>query len=170
MPRIALLCTLLVLSACATIPAELKSGGPYSAVTPHQAQSGDHNGERVRWGGVLIRTAPQNEQTCFEVMGLPLDRGAEPRGGNQSIGRFIACAKGFYEPVLYAAGRFITFTGEIDGIQQQKIGEYEYRFPQLKADAVHLWPKRPNVVYVPYYDPFWDPFWPYFYRPQFHRQ
>ena len=168
--RIFLLCILLTLSACATIPRELQSGEPFAATTPQQAQSGDHDGERVRWGGAIIRAAPQNEQTCFEMMGLTLDSSAEPRSDDHSIGRFIACAKGFYEPALYSAGRFVTFTGHIDGTEQQKIGEYMYSFPRLKADAVHLWPKRPNVVYVPYYDPFWDPFWPYYYRPYYHRR
>jgi len=168
--RFLLLYSVLALSGCVSIPTELQSGVPFAATTPQQAQSGDHDGERVRWGGFLIRTAPQDEQTCFEVMGLALDKSAEPRGDDHSIGRFIACAKGFYEPAVYAAGRFITFIGHIDGTQQQRIGEYLYNFPQLNADAVYLWPKRPDVVYVPYYDPFWDPFWPYYYRPHYHRR
>jgi len=168
--RFFLLCILSALSACASIPAELQTGEPFSSITPQQAQTGNHDGERVRWGGVLIRIAPQDEQTCFEVMGLFLDKSTEPRGEDHSLGRFIACAKGFYEPTVYAAGRTITFAGHIDGTQEQKIGEFLYKFPQLNAYAIHLWPKRPDVVYVPYYDPFWDPFWPYFYRPHYYRR
>ena len=168
--RILSLCMVLALGACATIPKELNSGGPFSATTPQQAQSGGHDGERVRWGGIIIKANPLPEQTCFEMMGLSLDSTAEPRSDDNSLGRFIACAKGFYEPALYTSGRAVTFTGEIDGAEQQKVGEYKYSFPRLNADAVFLWPIRPNIVYVPYYDPFWDPFWPYYYRPYHHRR
>ena len=169
MLRILLLSISLVLSACATVPQELQSSAPYSVTTPQRAQSGDHDGEQVRWGGVIIQTTTQTNQTCFEVMGLSLDSSAQPLADDQSLGRFIACAKGFYDPALYAAGREITVTGRIDGTRQQKVGDYDYRFPQLTVDAVHLWPTRSNIVYVPYYDPFWDPFWPYYYRPYRHR-
>jgi outer membrane lipoprotein len=170
MPRILLLFVVLALTACATVPKELQVGGPFAPVTPRGAQTGNHDGERVRWGGVIIQTTTQSDQTCFEVMGLSLDGGnAQPQANDQSQGRFIACAKGFYEPTLYAAGREVTFTGRIDGTEKQKVGEYDYRFPRLIVDAVHLWPKRSNVIYVPYYDPFWDPFWPYYYHPYRHR-
>jgi len=165
MLRIFLLCTVLALSACATIPADLKSAEPFSLTTPQQAQLGDSEGEWVRWGGIIITVTPQNDQTCFEVMGLLLDRNAEPRSADHSIGRFIACAKGFYEPMEYTAGRSITFAGSIVSLQQQKIGDYEYTFPRLNAEIVHLWPKIPDIIYVPTYDPFWDPYWPYYYRP-----
>lgn len=168
MARILLMCALLALSACATIPHELTVGGPFAAITPLQAQSGNHDGERVRWGGLIIRAEPETDQTCFEVMALSLDSSAEPEATDQSLGRFIACAKGFYEPALYAAGRAVSFTGRIDGTVKKKIGDYLYNFPRLAVDVAHLWPKKPNIVYVPYYDPFWDPFWPYYYRPYYH--
>jgi outer membrane lipoprotein len=163
-----LLLVVVALSACVTVPPNLRSGEPFAATTPQQAQSGKHDGERVRWGGVLIHTETQTDQTCFQVMGLSLDTSAQPQADDQSLGRFIACAKGFYDPALYAAGREVTFVGHIEGSEQQKVGEYEYHFPKLVVDALHLWPKRSNLVYVPYYDPFWDPFWPYYYHP-YHR-
>ena len=166
--RVILLLSILALSACTIIPRELNSGAQFAATTPLQAQTGNHDGEHVRWGGVIIRTTPQSGQTCFEVMGLSLDSRAAPEADDHSVGRFIACAQGFYEPALYAAGRAVTFTGRIDGTEKQKIGEYLYDFPRLNVNAVHLWPKRPDIIYVPYYDPFWDPFWPNYYRP-YHR-
>lgn len=160
--RIVLSCTLLAISSCVSIPRELTVGAPFADITPLQAQADDQQGERVRWGGTIIHTAPQRDQTCFEVMGLSLDNDAEPQSNDRSLGRFIACAKGFYEPALYATGRSVTFTGRIDGTEQQKVGEFLYSFPRLTVDAVYLWPKRPNVIYVPYYDSFWDPIWPYY--------
>jgi len=157
--RIWLLCAVLTLSACAMIPEDLTSGGvPVALITPQQAQTGSHDGERVRWGGVIIKTTPQANRTCFEVAGLSLGRDAAPEGSDYSIGRFIACGKGFYEPTFYESGREVTFTGLIEGTEKQKVGEFLYDFPRLAFDAVHLWPKRSEVIYVPYYDPRFDPF------------
>ena len=164
---------LCMMAACATIPDQLTAGGPVVDVTPRQAQTGEHEGERVRWGGVIIEVTPKASRTCFEMMGLALDNQAEPRDSDISLGRFIACADGFFEPALYTKGRYVTFTGFIDGIEKQKVGEYEYGFPRLNADRVYLWPKRRDVIYVPYPDPYWGPYWPYYwphYRsPYFYR-
>jgi len=174
-PRLVLTTPLVVvLAACASIPAELTTGGPFSPTTPLAAQSGEHNDEQVRWGGIIIETTPLPEQTCFEMMGVPLESNAEPVRDEQILGRFIACAAGFYEPTLYGAGRRVTFTGRINGTEKQKVGEYDYNFPRLEVSALHLWPKQADLVYVPYYDPlwdpFWDPYWPYYYRPYHHRR
>ena len=161
----------IVLTACATIPPQLTQGGPFVDVTPQQAQSGNDEGRRVRWGGVIIEVTPKASRTCFEIMALKLDKLAEPRDSDTSLGRFVACADGFFEPALYTKGRYVTFTGTIDGIEKQKIGEYEYGFPRLNADSVYLWPKRHDVIYVPYPDPFWGPYWPYYwphYRPPYY--
>ena len=165
MLRILILTSVLALGACATIPEPLTTGGPFADVTPLQAQSDDYQGERVRWGGMILQARPESSQTCFEVMGLSLDRRAEPNESDSSLGRFIACARGFFEPTLYTNGRYITFTGNIDGIETRKVGDYEYGFPRLAADGVVLWPKRRDVIYVPYPDPFWGPYWPYYRRP-----
>lgn len=168
--RSILLCLLLTLGACATIPEALDHGGPLTATTPLEALKGGHEGEIVRWGGVIIGTTPLADQTCFEVMGQSLDGSAAPYNDDNSLGRFIACIGGFYEPTLYTSGRAVTFVGRIDGMETQKVGEFPYSFPRLDADAVYLWPKRPNVIYVPFYEPYWDPFWPYYHRPYPYRR
>lgn len=51
-------------------------------------------------------------------------------------------------------------TGEVRGVERGRVGDFPYPFPSVAVDAVYLWPKEPNVVYVPYRDPlFWSPFW-----------
>ena len=162
------------LGACATVPQQL--AGTYPTVTPDSARSGAAQGTRVRWGGRIIETEPQQAQTCFFVLDRPLDSQARPqRGDEQSQGRFVACKQGFYDPEEYAKGRELTVTGTLDGSVSRKIGDYDYTYPRVAADAVYLWPHRP--VYAaqpyPYYDPFFcDPFWgpwgcggPWFYPP-----
>ncbi|SRR5579883_644733 len=161
------------LSACATVPQQL--AGTYSAVTPNTARGGAAQGTRVRWGGRIIDTEPQEAQTCFFVLAQPLDSQTRPEWDEQSNGRFVACKQGFYDPEVYSKGKEVTVTGTLDGTETRKIGDYDYTYPRVDADVVYLWPKR--SVYAagpyPYYDPFFcDPFWspwgcggPWFYPP-----
>jgi outer membrane lipoprotein len=154
----------LTLAGCATMPPELLAGGPYAAIQPGQVKDGKQDQQRVRWGGAIIQTLPQGQQTCFEMSGLSLDSRGEPWDTDASTGRFQACAKGFFDPAIFSSGRFVTFTGHIDGTAPHKIANQVYEFPKLEADQVYLWPKRRDVIYVPYpsYDyPYYDPYWPY---------
>lgn len=160
------------LGACATVPQEL--AGTYTTVAPDSANA-VAQGTRVRWGGRIIETEPQELETCFFVLDEPLDSQARPQRREQSRGRFVACKQGFYDPEVYAKGRDITVTGTVDGSETRKVGDYDYAYPRVAADVVHLWAKRP--VYAPspypYYDPFfspyYDPFWgfgPIWYPPR----
>ncbi|HSH30666.1 MAG TPA: Slp/YeaY family lipoprotein [Thiohalobacter sp.] len=154
------------LSGCAGMPPELAAGGPYRDLTPVEAGEGRFDGERVRWGGLVVQAVPQDGMTCFDMVGLVLDRVGEPLESDRSNGRFQACARGFHDPAIYSSGRHITFTGRIEGTVSQRIGEAEFRLPRLQADQVHLWPRRREIQYVPYpapyyRDPFYDPYWRY---------
>jgi outer membrane lipoprotein len=112
---------------------------------------------------------PRTDDTCFEIVRRPLDATARPRATDESDGRFIACATGFYDPAIYAEDRELTVVGTIVPPVSRPIGDYEYRYPRLAAEVVYLWEERAYPVYAPYpygpyygpwyYDPFWDPFW-----------
>ncbi|MGC9161388.1 Slp family lipoprotein [Acidithiobacillus sp.] len=130
---------LMALGGCATVT---PVSGSYPPITPRQAQSGAENGKLVRWGGTLIQTTPQSSETCFTVMSLPLRHDGRPRLGEEKseLGRFIACAPGFYDPVLYSASREITFVGIVTGVKTEKVGAYDYPYPLLSASTVYLWP------------------------------
>lgn len=142
---------LLGLSACAT---RTPVSGHFPSILPRQAQHDQYIGRRVRWGGVLLQTTPRAKQTCFRVMGLPLDRAGRPEVGphETEVGRFIACAPGFYDPALYAVGREITFIGTIEAVKTEKVGDYKYPYPMLAANVAYMWPKAaPAVRSQPYY-------------------
>jgi len=152
-----------VLVGCATVPQPI-AGDHFSAVTPQQAVSQNASGQQVRWGGEIINVEPRADATCFEVLSRELYADARPSNHrDRSDGRFIACSKGFYDPAVYTKGRDLTITGSLNGIEQHKVGQYDYTFPQVAAEQVYLWPQRaqydgyysPN----PYYDPFWGPYW-----------
>ena len=101
----------LVLGGCATIPQPL--AGDYAPVTLDAARSGTANATQVRWGGEIVETQPQEQQTCFFVLAESLDSQARPKAGEESLGRFVACKQGFYDPEVFAKGREITVTGTL---------------------------------------------------------
>ena len=69
-----------LLGGCATIPPPLQ--GTYTNVTTANAQQGGASGNRVRWGGEIIKTEPGPQETCFYLMSHPLDSEARPELGN----------------------------------------------------------------------------------------
>lgn len=149
LPRILLpALTALVLGACASAPEPLR--GEFAALTPAEAGRGGATGERVRWGGRLVETRPDASQTCFEVLGTPLGASARPRGEDTTLGRFLACREGFYDPAVFAVDREITVIGSIEDVETRSIGEYPYPYPRVAAEVVFLWPERDDseVYYV----------------------
>jgi outer membrane lipoprotein len=163
--RVAVVCALmLTMAACARPPAPLR--GTFPPLSIRDAQAGGATGERVRWGGDIVATRPSAQETCFEIVSKPLDSAARPADGDSTEGRFIACAPGFYDPAVYAANRAITVVGTLGEPVTRRVGEYDYRFPLVHAEAVYLWPQpQPREAYPypyyydPFYDPFWDPWW-----------
>ena len=146
-----------LLGACATAPQPLQ--GNFLAVTPEQAVAGQQIGAAVRWGGRIVETKPGPDGTCFQVVATPLNATGRPDSDNADAGqgRFIACRAGFYDPAVFEVNREVTFTGRLEGYENRRIGEYDYRFPRVAADVVYLWPKRDtvNVVTRPEPWPWW---------------
>ena len=170
-----------VLAACVTVPKELQ--GEFAALSPAGVQP-DQIGSSVRWGGVLVDTRNEKDRTCFEVVSRALDSSMRPRDEDSTTGRFIACTAGFHDPQVYAEGREVTVTGQIQGLETRKIEEFDYRYPVLEITDLVLWDERPDVVvYDRFYDPFYYPYywghpyywgyypyfrhpWPYYYGPR----
>lgn len=168
----ALLAIAALVSGCATVPDPL--AGEYSEVTPDQARDRGLSGQSVRWGGEIVEVRPLADRTCLEILSRNLGRTARPTGGDAGMGRFIACKPGFIDPAEFTQGREVTVTGRLAGVDSGKIGEFEYRFPRIEANAVYLWPERREVddryyYHGPFlYDPFFGPFpyrYPYWYYP-----
>jgi outer membrane lipoprotein len=170
MMRLWLLASALLISACASAPkpvGEAIKGSP--GVAEALAQPARFQGERVRWGGVIVAVENQADATLVEVVARELDERGKPASGEASAGRFIARIKGFLDPEVYARGRRFTVSGTLDEPVTRTIGSYPYRYPVVNVDRHHLWERetvasdyRYSRPY--YYDPFWDPWYP-FYRP-----
>jgi outer membrane lipoprotein len=141
-------------SGCAMPPAALR-GGPFAPVSPADASSGVPASEPVRWGGAIAEVRPARDRTCLLIVDFPLDDRARPVRGDQTGGRFLACAQGFLDPEVYAPERLATVAGWLAGTSDEKVGEYAYAAPVVDAYAVHLWPKQPEVVYAWGPGPYW---------------
>ncbi len=161
--RLMALGSLLTLAGCVTVPDGLD--GEYSeAFQPAQATERSI-GARIRWGGIVIETRPEQTQTCIEILAQPLDNSAQPVRSDEDLGRFIACRAQFFDPEIFVKGRELTVTGRLQRFDSGTVGEFEYRFPVLEADTVHLWPDRIGLDagnYYPLY-PYRYGFWPYYY-------
>ncbi|RXR00910.1 Slp family lipoprotein [Pseudoxanthomonas composti] len=151
----------LALASCATAPKPLQ--GQFNPITPRDATTAGQPGAQVRWGGSIVETKPGPDATCFQLIGRPLSATGRPQRSDPDAtdGRFIACRAGFYDPAVFAPGREVTFIGRVEGVENTKIGEYDYRLPRMQADVVYLWPEIQDVQVrpYPYPDPFWGPRW-----------
>jgi outer membrane lipoprotein len=122
-------------------PADL-ARGPFSELAPSDLEPDALQGRRVRWGGEIVDVTPAKRETCLEVLARPLDWQARPRETDESYGRFLACRPGFDDPAVYEAGREVTVVGTVGRPVVGKVGDYDYRYPVVEAEAVHLWPER----------------------------
>src|SRR5262245_47933943 len=117
--RAALCVSLVLLAACARVPPRLQGVFPPTTVT--EAQQPGTVGERVRWGGEIVSTTPATGDTCFEIVSKPLNRNARPLDADESAGRFVACAPGFFDPTIYAPGREVTVVGTVEPPTRGKV-------------------------------------------------
>ncbi len=146
------------LAGCATAPKPLR--GEFAATAPEQSALEGRAGDLVRWGGRIIHVAPSPQRTCFEILARELGSSARPvPSADHSLGRFIACRSGFYDPAIFTSERDVTITGRIVDFETRRIGDFDYRYPRLDAEVIYLWPERlaQDRIY------FQDPFWPGYY-------
>jgi outer membrane lipoprotein len=142
MQRYLLMLAVLSLAAgCAHPPEAVR--GDYADVTVPEALARPSEREPVRWGGELVETRPEAGRTCFEIIEHPLDRTARPRAVDESSGRFVACARGFYDPAVWTPGRAVTAAGAVDGTTTTRVGGSDATVPRVDARGVYLWPPEP---------------------------
>ena len=130
------------LSGCATVT---PSAGHSRIFHPWRRSPAIDQGQTVRWGEKLIETHPEAHETCFTVLGEPLRRDGrpEPERGEAHIGRLLACAPGFYDPMLYRSGREITFIGRVRGpASGHRLATGDTRERQSSGLAQNDWEKQ----------------------------
>jgi outer membrane lipoprotein len=152
---------LLLLVGCTTPPIDAINRAPPGdpSLVEVRAQIEESIGKRVRWGGSIVATENRTQDTQIVIVTRPLDDYGRPQATGESLGRFIARVQGFLDPAVYDRNREITIAGVVDGSVTRSVGDYQYVYVLVRAEAVKLW--EPQVVRR-YYDrdPFYDPFWP----------
>lgn len=151
-------------AGCATVPAPL--AGEFPEIVPEQASERDVD-TRVRWGGSIVDTRPGSEETCIEILARDLGHDLRPLDTDRTHGRFLACRDGFRDPAVFTDGRELTVVGRLSGFVSDTIGEFEYDYPRVEAEAMYLWsPRADTIHYHP--DPWWHTgFWPYYAHPHY---
>jgi len=155
---IPLVIAVLMVSACTTVPEQLK--GDYTSITPEGTSEKDLQ-TNVRWGGVILETRPEADHTCFEILARHLEKSMRPADTDQATGRFIACRPGFYDPEVFVKNREVTATGKIIYIDVRKVGEYDYHFPVVDIEFISLWPERREAIYYNHWGPYRPYYWHY---------
>jgi outer membrane lipoprotein len=141
------------LAGCAQPP----SKGTVKNITPQQAVESNSVGDEVRWGGPILSVAPKQGETCFRMLSFFLGGNGEPHAQNQPQGHFLACAKGYYDPAIYAPRRLMTVVGTVGPTQTVKVDNVEHKVATVDVQAVKLWPApRPQAVVI-YSDPWYGP-------------
>ena len=110
--------------------------------TPMRLASDPHaypQGQRLTWGGEIIKVRNLADRTIMEVLAYPLERNDRPNPRADSQGRFLVDHRGYLEPRDYGPGRIVTVTGGLLGYQDGTVGGADYRFPAISADNLRLW-------------------------------
>tara|TARA_Y100001956_G_scaffold79903_1_gene94107 strand:+ start:1899 stop:2453 length:555 start_codon:yes stop_codon:yes gene_type:complete len=129
----------ILLSACSTLPDNLKSEDPLLVTNYATWLSAQQSQPQVRLGGVIAKVTNLKDKTRVEVVNLPINSNGKPDISQEPQGRFIGYIDGFVEPVSFAEGRLITLLGEGREGEKGSVGEHEYTYPVMQVEGFHLW-------------------------------
>ncbi|HKJ75946.1 MAG TPA: Slp family lipoprotein [Gammaproteobacteria bacterium] len=173
MKIIALLMAALLAGCASHIPQSIREAPPGNP-TPAEVRAAPERftGSTVRWGGVVAEVHNRQDDTEVVVVARELSSDGRPYSTNRSDGRFLARIDGFLDPMVYDQGREFTVTGTVAGAERRTIGDYEYRYPVVEAEAYYLWEpwrlhRRYDYSPYDYYDPWYPGLYPWPHRPYY---
>ena len=138
-----LLAIVTLIPACATTP-QFDTSQVDKSLTPAAVSAAKDaaQGRKVQWGGVIIASDNLPQVTRLEVLAYPLSGRGRPDRDGKVLGRFLLEHPGYLETADYAPGRMVTVIGPISRVEEGVIGEASYRYPVVRAEQLHLWPKH----------------------------
>lgn len=141
LPGAALGLAALAAAGCASRPIEIDDDAV--TVEPVVASQVVGNPDLARgtvlWGGTIIGAANLESGSQLELLAYPLDRTQRPQVGLPSQGRFVVTSDDYLETVDYAEGRQVTVLGNLDGLDEVRIGDASRELPVVRASQLHLW-------------------------------
>ncbi len=175
--RASALMSALALAGCVTVPESIRGTSP----TPQDDLVRVMNapqlyvGQEARMGGKVVKVTNLNGRTRLEIAASNLDQSARPLLHQGSIGRLVAYVNGFLDPVDFT-NQWVTVVGPITGSEKGTIGQADYNFVVVQANAFKRWrltqqvmpPMGPPVSpwgWNGYYGPGWGPGWNNYYGP-----
>ncbi len=129
------------LVSCAAVSEQESASPPPMEVAAHVSP---YLGQTVRWGGRVVSVRNLEESSEIQVVAFPLVHGREPDLKADPLGRFIARRAGYVESMEYSPGRLVVVTGTVSGVRRGKVGEADYRFAVVEAEALELLPEQVN--------------------------
>lgn len=137
----ALLLAALLVTGCAATP-RLDTAGIDRSLTPDLAtETLDlSSGRRVHWGGVIIGSRNQENESVVELLAYPLGDSGRPNTDSAPLGRILAVSSGYLETLDYSPGRIASFVGTVQPSRSGRVGDAEYRYPVLQIEQSALWP------------------------------
>ncbi len=96
-------------------------------------------GEKVLFGGTIIKVFVKKDSTLLEVLEKPRGLRDMPKDTDTSGGRFLVHMNGYKDPTIYRKGRKITVFGEVVGKRIRKLGEMDYLYPLIRSEELYLW-------------------------------
>lgn len=151
-------------TGCASIPSRQFRQQVGAPIPFQELLEGDgHRGKRVILGGYILETVNELDGTRLTLLQAPLDSRNKPESQDLSQGRFVVQTEEFLDPAIYTKGRKLTVGGKVWGASPQLLGNVTYRYPVIKAEEIHLWPKERRYTrpYYPYYNDWHYPYWYY---------
>ncbi|MDU0354603.1 Slp family lipoprotein [Paraglaciecola aquimarina] len=145
--RVSVFFATLFLAGCAAFPDKLKIEDPKSLVSYEDAASkaDQVKGRMIRWGGAIAKIENKEKTTVLEMVYYPLTNYGRPIVSDESMGRFRIHVNGFMDPVVYKEGRLMTFTGQLNGLENGLVGEHKYVFPSVNVKEYYIWKKLQRV-------------------------
>jgi outer membrane lipoprotein len=109
-----------------------------------------YKGQTVLLAGVIVKNTNTPAGATLEVYQTEMDWEDRPIHTDISKGRFLVDYADFLDPEIYSKERQITVAGKVLGVRFLTLGEMEYPYPVVAAEAIHLWKKIKPLPYDPY--------------------
>jgi len=160
----------ITLTACSSLPTSIRTE-PVPELKFEQAQTAIelYIGQRIRWGGQIVKVSNQENQSILEIVQFPLNSYGRPMIDKTSQGRFIAHSKDFFDPFIYRQGTAITISGTIESERTMIIDKKSLSMPVIDITEIHRWRPRNynNHTVTPYLyqHHFYPPYSIHRYRP-----
>ncbi len=151
----------ILIGGCAIVPEQIKVADDENLVSFESIINGSETGQgtKARWGGEIVNVENKKEYSEIEILQYPNNHYGKPRSNLDSEGRFKVQVVGFIDPLVFKAGRLITFIGELGEPTEGIIGEQTYVYPVLLASGYYMWKEtedyRVSGMFYSDLSPYW---------------